>query len=506
MATGTNGSTAAPARSVIVRVVVVLRAYSSSSVCSPGDICRERTSSPTIRSNALFGVERHVVRAGKNVGRHGRSIRRSLAATVTLAMVAAALLAIPIAWIYTLTRARRGYQQSVVQLLIILPVVVAGIVVLVKYSLALAFSLGGIAAAVRFRNTLDDSKDAVYVFLVTGLGIAAAVDLPVALVISMLFNVVITSLWLTDFGRTPVALEGAHAERRLARARQLARTGTFVARIDDEVLKNMTSEQLEGVAQAAPGRVRASTTPTAWCGKGEARGSRDRVACATPTRIRPIVESQLDEATKRWSVDTVATSEDGMTVIDYTFVAEEEQRAGRAAVDVAGRRWCRSRRRRTPVVTSNLRPDHAQSAMGRAVEDRSRRVELLRDHRCRTRSCAAQGKAAERHGEGESQRRPRTAPRSRRTAASVATFFQSETPIDRDAHDEHQAHSRRQGRRRAVARRRRGPIAGADGAPVTIPVRIKTRGIWRLKTCEFPPIRLNFTSEAVKKHAVPRTR
>jgi hypothetical protein len=40
---------------------------------------------------------------------------------------------------------------------------------------------------------------------------------------------------------------------------------------------------------------------------------------------------------------------------------------------------------------------------------------------------------------------------------------------------------------------------GDDGAPVVIPVQIKTRGIWRLKTCEFPPIRLNFTSETVKK-------
>ena len=165
----------------------------------------------------------------------------------------------------------RGYQQSVVQLLIILPVVVAGIVVLVKYSLALAFSLGGIAAAVRFRNTLDDSKDAVYVFLVIGLGIAAAVDLPVALVISFLFNVVIVGLWLTDFGRTPVALDGRMAERRLARARQLARTGTFVARIDDEVLKNMTSRAARGRGEAGcPARARAQRR-RGWRAKNASR-------------------------------------------------------------------------------------------------------------------------------------------------------------------------------------------------------------------------------------------
>src|SRR5512142_1067177 len=103
----------------------------------------------------------------------------TLAFTVLVAMLAAISLSVPVAWVYQLTRAKRGYQQSVVQLLVMLPVVVAGIVVLVKYSLALAFSLGGIAAAVRFRNSLDDSKDAVYVFLVIGIGIATAVDLPV---------------------------------------------------------------------------------------------------------------------------------------------------------------------------------------------------------------------------------------------------------------------------------------------------------------------------------------
>ena len=42
------------------------------------------------------------------------------------------------------------------------------------------------------------------------------------------------------------------AERRLARARELARTGTFVARIDDEVLANMSAEQLDGLAQRRP--------------------------------------------------------------------------------------------------------------------------------------------------------------------------------------------------------------------------------------------------------------
>lgn len=39
---------------------------------------------------------------------------------------------------------------------------------------------------------------------------------------------------------------------------------------------------------------------------------------------------------------------------------------------------------------------------------------------------------------------------------------------------------------------------GPDTAHGTVPVQLKTRGIWRLKNCQFPPVRLNFTSEAVK--------
>ncbi len=39
---------------------------------------------------------------------------------------------------------------------------------------------------------------------------------------------------------------------------------------------------------------------------------------------------------------------------------------------------------------------------------------------------------------------------------------------------------------------------GEDGKQATIPLKLKTRGIWRLKKCEFPPIRMNFAKTAVK--------
>jgi hypothetical protein len=107
----------------------------------------------------------------------------------------ALLLSLPVAWVYTFTR-RFRFDPSLVQSIIILPMVVAGIVLIVKNSVALAFSLAGIVGGVRFRNTLKDPQDAVYIFLALSIGLAAGVRASdVALVSSFLFNVIVLIVW-----------------------------------------------------------------------------------------------------------------------------------------------------------------------------------------------------------------------------------------------------------------------------------------------------------------------
>jgi len=271
--------------------------------------------------DALFGS----VGAGalEGGGRRARAValpldQTTLAVTVALAMIASILLALPTAWVYTKTRAKRGYSQSVVQTLIVLPLVVAGIVVLVKYSVALAFSLAGIVAAVRFRNTLDDSKDAVYIFLATAIGLASAVDLPVALVISVLFNAVALALWYTDFGRSP-ALEGRIAERRLARAmEQMSRTGSFVARVDEHVFEDMSAEQLAAVADRAWRRARRNN-PEAPDPEGR-REALLRIRTEDVRATRLTVEPLFDENLKRWRYGGVVHEPDGTHVVEYAIV------------------------------------------------------------------------------------------------------------------------------------------------------------------------------------------
>ena len=70
----------------------------------------------------------------------------------------------------------------------ILPGVVASIVLVVQYSLALAFALAGIVAGVQFRRALQDTFDALFILVAIGTGIAAGVGaLEVAVVMSVFF-------------------------------------------------------------------------------------------------------------------------------------------------------------------------------------------------------------------------------------------------------------------------------------------------------------------------------
>lgn len=122
-------------------------------------------------------------------------------AIATLLVIAGALsLVVPVAWVYMLTK-RFRYDPALVSSVIILPIVVAGIALVVKNSIALAFALAGIVSAVRFRNTLKDPRDAVYIFLVIGIGLSSGVQaLDVALVMSFAFNIVVLAVWKYNIG------------------------------------------------------------------------------------------------------------------------------------------------------------------------------------------------------------------------------------------------------------------------------------------------------------------
>ena len=139
-----------------------------------------------------------------------------LGLAAAIAMVVAVILMFPVAIIYVQTQQKpEDLDESITQTFIMLPLVVAGVVILVKSSLALAFSLAGIMAAVSFRNRLRDSRDAVYIFLASAVGIAVGVRaFDVAFALSLLFNLCVLWLWATDFGGRAYVFAGPLARVR----------------------------------------------------------------------------------------------------------------------------------------------------------------------------------------------------------------------------------------------------------------------------------------------------
>ena len=257
-----------------------------------------------------------------------------------IAMLTAFVTALPVTWIYTLTRRKKGFQQSVVQTYLILPVVAAGIIVMVKHSLSLAFALGGIVAAVRFRTSLDDSKDAAGIFVVIAIGMAAAVTPSVSFVISIGFNLLMLFLWYTDFGK-PAALEGRTAERQLEKA--LAghnRTGMFLAKIDDELLKQMSPEQLEALSDRAWRRRKRNDPDLADEEDGVSAPRPQfermlRIKAVDVARARDLCEPKFDTLFSDWRFFGTVLEND-VRVLEYGVNLAETVTAGVVSDDLSG--------------------------------------------------------------------------------------------------------------------------------------------------------------------------
>lgn len=114
---------------------------------------------------------------------------------LSAAMVGAIILMLPIRWVYMKIGLSQSYNHAVAASMIILPLIVTGIVVIVQFSIALAFSLAGIVAGVRYRTTLKNTSDALFVFVAIGVGLAAGTSsLGIGLVMSIFFSYTILLL------------------------------------------------------------------------------------------------------------------------------------------------------------------------------------------------------------------------------------------------------------------------------------------------------------------------
>ena len=224
-----------------------------------------------------------------------------------LVIVGIVALMLPVTWVYMSARRVAGHDQSVVQTLLILPIVVAGIVLIVQNSLALAFSLAGVVAAVRFRTTLNDTRDVVFIFLAIGVGFAGGVHmLAIGTIISVAFNMVTLLTWQYDFGRN--VLQPTAASHWSEPLKELARTGngngngTGVP--DRDVMLALTPKKAEALSKRID-RVRAVLGPS----KNKPRyNSVLSITSDKVSEAQVTLQKVLNKFTKRWVLDEVVTN------------------------------------------------------------------------------------------------------------------------------------------------------------------------------------------------------
>ena len=113
--------------------------------------------------------------------------------SITLSMLGALLVMIPVRWVYLAVgdleiAEDQPAGHKVSASLLLLPLVVTAIIVIVKFSLALAFALTGIFAGVRYRTSLKNLTDALFIFACMAVGLAAGTQaLGIALALSVFF-------------------------------------------------------------------------------------------------------------------------------------------------------------------------------------------------------------------------------------------------------------------------------------------------------------------------------
>ena len=238
-----------------------------------------------------------------------------------LALGGALVTSIPVAWSYSLTRRRRGFAQSMGQILVLLPVAVAGMVTLIQSSVALAFSLAGIVAVLRFRNALDDVKDGVYIFVCISIGIAAALGaLTIGLLTSFVFNASVLVLWWLDFARRPtpgirggiqklMRLPKVHLPRRPF-ARPLGSSADGDA-VHASAASAWRSELLTSKGGVLKGHVTSSL----------------RIQTPSPDETRPFVEALLRERARHWRLIGIIPTGAEMFTLKYRISVRRAERS-----------------------------------------------------------------------------------------------------------------------------------------------------------------------------------
>ena len=225
-------------------------------------------------------------------------------------MGGALLLMLPVAWAYVATRIRKQMDTSVVTTIILLPIAVAAILVIVQDSLAVAFSLAGIAGLVRFRNALDDTRDAMYVVIAIAVGLGAGVGtLEASAALTGLYNLAGVSLWKWHTSQ-PMIADIALGEHTVPQGRTVLEALTKEGeRHPEPVAEWFEPEETVPLNDHAP-----KTQPN-----GGKRDGMLRVHAADDIPTRRLIEEVLNSHSKRWELETDDPGPDNLPTLTYSI-------------------------------------------------------------------------------------------------------------------------------------------------------------------------------------------
>jgi hypothetical protein len=106
-----------------------------------------------------------------------------------------------LAWVYMTTHPGNATSRSFLNMLIIMPTLVALVMIVLHDNLATAFGMLSVFGIVRFRNVLTDTGDTIYVLSAIVLGLAAGTQrFSIAVIGCAAISTTLLYLWFTGFG------------------------------------------------------------------------------------------------------------------------------------------------------------------------------------------------------------------------------------------------------------------------------------------------------------------
>lgn len=253
-------------------------------------------------------------------GRQPGGARPSISQTLSVAaaaLIGALIFVTPIVRMYTVIMRQEGYDRSFVRMLASLPVVVAGVVQVVRGDLSLAFALAGIVAAVRFRTTVKDLQNAVFAFAAIGIGLAAGTgSFTLAALLSAVFSLLAYAMWKLNVGDVGPSLQLSHGGIYLSDALVPGETQKPVVVGDESAVEPVEHGDVPELEEAID-RLADYVRADALRSKGK-YNTLMLVYTSEPEKAAPIVEEALDEHADRWvKVDEIKLESEECCVLEY---------------------------------------------------------------------------------------------------------------------------------------------------------------------------------------------